>query len=73
MTIETKFDIGQEVWGIPNGKPVKITIERIYVKVHKVSGIHISYEFDNIDDTDRTYRLSEYMVFPTKEELLKSL
>lgn len=73
MTIETKYNIGCEVWGIPNGEPLKMPIARIYVKVHKVSGIHISYEFDNIDNTDRTYRLSEYMVFPTKEELLKRL
>lgn len=72
MTIETKYNIGQEVWGIPNGEPVKITIERIYVKVHKVRGISVSYEWDDATD-DRTYRLPEYMVFPTKEKLLKSL
>lgn len=73
MVIETKYNIGDEVWGIPNGEPVKMPISRIYVKIHRVSGVHISYEFDSVDDTDRTYRLSEYMVFPTKEELLKSL
>lgn len=73
MTIETKYSIGDEVWGIPNGEALKMSIARIYVKVHKISGIHISYEFDSVDDTDRTYRLSEYMVFSTKEELLKGL
>lgn len=71
MTIKTKFDIGQEVWGF-NGVPVKFTIKRIFIRVHKVSGIKISYEWDGAND-DRIYRLPEYMVFPTKEELLKSL
>lgn len=73
MTIETKYNIGDEVWGIPNGKPVKFTIERIYIKVHKVRGISISYEFDDIDGYDRTYRLQEDWISPTKEELLNSL
>lgn len=71
MTIETKFNIGQEVWGF-NGKPVNFTIKRIFIRVHKVSGIKISYEWDDAND-DRIYRLPEYMVFSTKEELLKRL
>ena len=71
MTIETKHNIGDKVWSIPNGKPVKFTIERIYVKVYK-DICTISYEYYD-DNEDRTYRLPEYMVFPTKEELLKSL
>lgn len=71
MTIETKYDIGQKVWGSQNGKPVNFTIARIYIKVHQVSGIRISYEYDDTND-DRMYRLPEYMVFPTKKELLKS-
>jgi hypothetical protein len=70
MNIETKYNIGDEVWGIPNGEPMQITIARIYVKVHR-NFIRISYEFDNTED--RTYRLPESAVFPTKEELLKSL
>lgn len=73
MTIETKYNIGDEVWGIPNGEPLKMPIARIYVKVYKINDIHIFYEFDSVDYTNRTYRLPEYKVFPTKEELLKSL
>lgn len=72
MKIETKYNIGDEVWSIPNGKPVKFTIERIYVKVYKHGYINISYEYYD-DNEGRMYRLPEYMVFPTKEELLKSL
>lgn len=72
MKIETKYNIGQEVWSISNGKPAKFTIERIFIRVHKVGGIKICYEWDDAND-DRMYRLPEYMVFPTKEELLKSL
>ena len=74
MTIETKYNIGDEVWGVPNGVPIKIPIKRVFIKVYK-NDIRISYEFDNIEinDPDRIYRLPEYMVFPTKEELLKSL
>lgn len=72
MTIETKYNLGDEVWGMPNGEPVKLTIARMYVKVHK-HNLSISYEFDDINDDDRTYRLQESWLFPTKEELIKSL
>lgn len=72
MTIETKYNIGDEVWGIPNGKSVRFTIERISVKVYANGHKSISYEYDDAND-DRIYRLPEYMVFPTKEELIKSL
>ena len=70
MKIETKYNIGDEVWGIPNGEPVKLVVTRIYVKNH-AHRISVSYEFDVTDD--RTYRLPESWIFPTKEELLKSL
>ena len=70
MTIETKYNIGDDVWGIPNGEPTQMAIARIYVKVHK-NKLGISYEFDSTEE--RTYRLPESAVFPTKEELLKSL
>ena len=72
MDIKTKYNIGDEVWGMPNGKPVKLTIARIYIKIHKHK-LSISYEFDDIDGDDRTYRLQENWISPTKEELLKSL
>lgn len=70
MTIETKYNIGDEVWGIPNDEPVNLVVARIYVKIH-AHKISVSYEFDVTDD--RTYRLPESWIFPTKEELLKSL
>ena len=72
MIIETKYNIGNEVWGMPNGEPVKLTIARMYIKIHK-NQLSISYELDDIDGDDRTYRLPENWIFRTKEELIKNL
>lgn len=70
MIIQTKYNIGEKVWGNPNGNIIKMSIARIYVKVHK-ERVHVSYEFDDIDDTGRTYRLEENMVFSNREECAK--
>lgn len=62
MKIETKFDIGQEVW--------VMTMNRPYCT--KIIAIHI-------DENGLSYNLKyllakkEEELFPTKEELLKSL
>lgn len=70
MTIETKYNIGQKVWGaahdyIWSGKITAITtyrafgIERIEYKVFVEEEMHFTFK--------------EKELFPTKEELLKSL
>ena len=70
MTIQTKYNIGQEVWGaahddIWSGKITAITtyhafgIERIEYRVFVEEEMHFTFKEDNL--------------FPTKEELLKSL
>lgn len=70
MTIETKFDIGQEVWGaahddIWSGKITAITtynafgMERVEYRVFVEEEMHFNFK--------------EQDLFPTKEELLKSL
>ena len=66
MTIETKFNIGEEVWCLVKGKPYKVTIT-----AYKIDGYSIICGL--IDDICRYFELSEYNLIPTKEELLKSL
>lgn len=62
MKIETKYDIGQEVWVMTMGKPY----------CAKITAIHI-------DKNGLLYNIKyllakkEEELFPTKEELLKSL
>ena len=62
MTIETKYDIGQEVWVMSMNRPHCAKITGIRIEKHGL--------FYNIE-----YLLSkrEEQIFPTKEELLKSL
>lgn len=70
MTIETKYNVGQEVWGamhddIWSGKITAIItyhafgIERIEYKVFVEEEMHFTFK--------------EKELFPSKEELLKSL
>jgi len=72
MKIETKYDIGQEVWVINNTqKAVNVQIQHIDVEFHSATPfdddmLSITYEFGFV-------KRREEFVFPTKEELLKSL
>ena len=64
MTIETKYNIGDEVWFTTNSRqPVKAKITKIYIDGES----QCRYLFD-----EYVPRL-ERDLFPTKEELLKSL
>ena len=72
MTIETKYNVGDEVWG-----EWYMEIERFKVKSISiiVEGITTSILYDLVDTQDYTneaYMTEEYL-FLTKEELLKSL
>ena len=64
MKIETKYDIGQEVW-------IKTYSGNIYcnriTEIHIKKGGVIMYSFLNFADRE------EHELFPTLEELLKSL
>ena len=71
MTIQTNYNIGQEVWaktrtkGIQKWKIREITIEIIenekYIELYKI-------------ETEGSYYIASlYELFPTKEELLNSL
>ena len=72
MTIETKYNIGDEVW-FCTSKPLK----------GKITGVFFESNIDFVEDEISYYVkreewfapifLREFQLFPTKEELLKSL
>lgn len=64
MTIETKYNIGDEVWAMSyNNHPHCVRITSISIK----SDLSIMYNFPTL------FSREEKEIFPTKEELLKSL
>lgn len=69
MTIETKYNIGDEVWFAEEGDAICETILGIEVNVYK-DKLFIEYLFAN---DSYPFGLNESDLFPTKEELLKSL
>ena len=72
MDIKTKYDIGQSVFFMDNNKVQEGTIDRIHIEVRYNGGkdnkVRISY---SLFTTSKFYEDKE--LFPTKEELLKSL
>lgn len=69
MTIETKYNIGDQVWFMDGLEPVSKEILRIDIEVYNVKTI-IEYDVMLGDIITGFY---EHQIFPTKEELLKSL
>lgn len=73
MTIETKYNIGDKVLaGMAFYRMQPVKIKGIYISIES-NGYSISYEVVPIDGWEAPIRTSEYNLFPTKEELLKSL
>lgn len=72
MVIETKYNIGDEVWGEWYMEIEKFKVKGIYIIV---KGNKSSILYDLIDTQDYTNEASmtEEYLFLTKEELLKSL
>lgn len=69
MTIETKYNIGDEVWVVALNQ----VLTKEVVKV-RIVGINEKYGYEVISDTWLKHGLfEESRLFPTKEELLKSL
>lgn len=72
MTIKTKYDIGQEVW-------VRTSEFSLFSTIKAIKAIHnILYEevvgiYDYQYYVDCLGWIEEQEIFPTKEELLKSL
>lgn len=75
MKIETKYDIGQEMWFMWNNKATHRKIVGVFVnkdneqqsEEYDIAGL----EDDDMTLCDVTFKLED--IFPTKEELLKSL
>ena len=66
MTIETKYNIGDEVWCQTHTGVRCVKIGSIEI----IDGICLVYHLEGEDVRGWSF---EYELFPTKEELLKSL
>ena len=67
MTIETKYNIGDNVWLMYANKAVFTRVKSIAIKVEPPMTL-VEYDME-----DYTKHLTDEEIFPTKEELLKSL
>ena len=68
MKIETKYNIGDEVYINENGTPRKCRVEYIEILALELLGTTIKYKTLSYEPPIR-----EALVFATEEELLKSL
>jgi hypothetical protein len=71
MKIETKYNIGDEVWIISKGKVVKDVVDMIHIHIGSDENITYSLKSKRILGLFET--IKESSIFHTKEELLKSL
>jgi hypothetical protein len=71
MKIETKYDIGQEVWCKIRMFHAKGIIDEITIYKND-SNMNVVYGIDGTNHVGYSQKY-EYELFPTKEELLKSL
>ena len=71
MTIETKYNIGDEVWVYMDGQCTKVEIVGYHIITYPDDGTPAAYKV--VTPRGFTYRILEYHIFPTKEELLNSL
>ena len=68
MELETKFNIGDTGWYMSNNRVVSQKITGFNISVDESMNVDINYSL-HYDD----YEVSENDLFPSKEELLKSL
>jgi hypothetical protein len=82
MTIETKYNIGDEVWcnyrneewgSTDKTRVVKGYIRAIFISIFDKSELYIKYSVSERMDSRNWFSKLESDIFPTKEELLKSL
>ena len=78
MTIETKYNIGDEVWAMHENRPWKGSVTEINATVVHPEFYSIDYEVKLKDSSFEApiivyVDLLEGLVFRTKEELIKSL
>ena len=72
MKIETKYNIGDEVWFIADGEICNEKITAIHIHV-TISEVYITYSCDDDIVGQTLNTAAEKYFYPTKEELLKSL
>ena len=70
MTIDTKYNIGDEVWFQTLGINYNATVRKIVIHIFIDGDVIINYKLDR---AGYVYERDEDELFPTKEELLKSL
>ena len=71
MTIDTKYNIGDEVWVNCLGDPIPFKVKS--VNIHK-DRFHSFIFYDLLEDGESAFiRLQEDELFPTKEELVNHL
>lgn len=71
MTIETKYKIGDKVW-FARFKESIYLFEVIGVRI-TIEGSNLYIEYELVEEDGIPCHLPEYSLYPTKEELLKSL
>ena len=70
MTIETKYNIGDDAWFQTLGINYKASVTRIAVHILIDGDVIVNY---SLERNGYNYERNEDELFPTKEELLKSL
>lgn len=72
MTIETKYNIGDEVWFITKYNPEKANAKVCAVNIYILTNGDVVIKYD-ITKGGYHWVRTEQELFPTKKELLKSL
>lgn len=74
MIIETKYNIGDEVWLMYENMAVSASVTDIHIEVSETTWCGLRAEcYYKIKSPHFTKESHESRIFPTKEELLKSL
>jgi hypothetical protein len=72
MKIETKYNIGDKVWLIAHNTICNLTITSIMATSYPTFN-SIKYGFGRTEKTGKFDFVEEEYIFPTKEDLIKSL
>lgn len=72
MTVDTKYNLRDEVWGEWYMEITRFKVKGIIIAVDGIIP-SILYDLEDIQDYTNDARMTEELLFPTKEELLKSL
>lgn len=71
MTIETKYNIGDEAWFMFLNKPIRGIVAKIDIDIARTGDWYIEHYKVEVDGS--LYCKIGQSLYPTKEELLKSL